>query len=388
MLKHTSCFCFAIGLALFLATWGPAYAGPQAPKISPPSQPASGPGGAEYSHQKVLKSKYGSGDTEYWLYEPADPEPGSAPVVIFLHGWSAVNPQAYGAWIEHLVRRGNIVIFPRYQESVRTPVQNFTGNTLAALAAAFKELQAGKHVRPQTDKVAVVGHSMGGELSSSVAALAGSRGLPVPRAVMSVEPGKTWTRSKRIAFPLEDLSKVDPSTLLLAVAGEEDHLAKDVDAKRIYKETTAIPPANKNYIVFLSDSHGKPALKASHHAPVAIDPAYDSGEKRSGGRTGQKEGARGGKLRERLKERLKEKLIEQAGDEVLNEDGTLDPESVMGLSVNALDYYGYWKLLDGLCDAAFYGKNREYALGNTPQQRYMGKWSDGVPVKELKIMNP
>jgi hypothetical protein len=24
-------------------------------------------------------------------------------------------------------------------------------------------------------------------------------------------------------------------------------------------------------------------------------------------------------------------------------------------------------------------------LGNTPQQRFMGVWSDGVPVKELKV---
>jgi hypothetical protein len=34
-------------------------------------------------------------------------------------------------------------------------------------------------------------------------------------------------------------------------------------------------------------------------------------------------------------------------------------------AANALDYYGLWKLLDALCDAAFYGKHRQYALGNT-----------------------
>jgi hypothetical protein len=50
-----------------------------------------------------------------------------------------------------------------------------------------------------------------------------------------------------------------------------------------------------------------------------------------------------------------------------------------------LDYYGVWKLFDALCDAAFFGKNREFALGDTPQQRFMGKWSDGVPVKELVV---
>jgi hypothetical protein len=34
---------------------------------------------------------------------------------------------------------------------------------------------------------------------------------------------------------------------------------------------------------------------------------------------------------------------------------------------------------------SFFGKNREYALGNTPQQRFMGFWSDGVAVKELIV---
>lgn len=56
------------------------------------------------------------------------------------------------------------------------------------------------------------------------------------------------------------------------------------------------------------------------------------------------------------------------------------------MSVDALDYYGFWKLFDGLCDAGFYSKNREYALGNTPEQRYMGEWTDGTPVKEPKVV--
>jgi hypothetical protein len=29
--------------------------------------------------------------------------------------------------------------------------------------------------------------------------------------------------------------------------------------------------------------------------------------------------------------------------------------------------------------------NREYALGNTPPQRYMGEWSDRMPVRKLMI---
>ena len=54
-------------------------------------------------------------------------------------------------------------------------------------------------------------------------------------------------------------------------------------------------------------------------------------------------------------------------------------------TIDALDFYGTWKLFDGLTDAAFYGKNGNYALGDTKEQRFMGGWSDGAPVKELIV---
>src|SRR5262245_6244681 len=69
----------------------------------------------EYPHKTVRRKEFGSGARSYWLYEPADPAPAKAPVVVLNHGWLAVNPGAYGAWIEHLVRSGKVVIFPRYQ---------------------------------------------------------------------------------------------------------------------------------------------------------------------------------------------------------------------------------------------------------------------------------
>ena len=56
-----------------------------------------------------------------------------------------------------------------------------------------------------------------------------------------------------------------------------------------------------------------------------------------------------------------------------------------GHGVDALDYFGLWKLFDGLSVAVFYCKNRECALGNTNQQRYMRKFSDGTPVKKLVV---
>jgi hypothetical protein len=49
--------------------------------------------------------------------------------------------------------------------------------------------------------------------------------------------------------------------------------------------------------------------------------------------------------------------------------------------------FGYWKLFDWPCDAAFFGKNRDYALESTSKQRFMGNWSGGTRVRELSVPN-
>ena len=326
--------------------------------VTPPLQPSSGPGGSQYSHTSVTRNRYGKGGQEYWIYEPDSPKPRTAPVVVLLHGWGGMNPLYYGAWIDHLVKRGNIVIYPRYQASLLTPLRDFTPNTLAAVKDALGRLQTEKgHVTPDLNKFAAVGHSMGGLLAANLAALAAESKLPRVRAVMSVEPGIT---ESPINFALADLKKIPADTLLLALAGDQDSLVRDTDAKRIYYESTRISAANKDFITLVSDTHGSPSLIASHRAPTALDKSYDSGEGLSGTPAGTSDPIGDAP---QVKRRVR-------------------PETMM---VNALDYYGTWKLFDALTDAAFAGRNREYALGNTPQQRFMGRWSDGTLVKELIV---
>ena len=326
--------------------------------VTPPLQPSSGPGGSQYSHTSVTRNRYGKGGQEYWIFEPDSPRPRTAPVVVLLHGWGGMNPLYYGAWIDHLVKRGNIVIYPRYQASLLTPLKDFTPNTITAVKDALGRLQSEKgHVSPDLNKFAAVGHSMGGLLAANLAALAAESKLPRVQAVMCVEPGIT---ESPVNFALADLKKIPASTLLLALAGDQDGLVRDTDAKRIYYESTRVSAANKDFITLVSDSHGTPALLASHRAPTALDKSYDSGEGLSGAPAG---------------------TSDPVGD-APQVQRRVRPETMM---VNALDYYGTWKLFDALCDAAFTGKNRQYALGNTPQQRFMGLWSDGTPVKELIV---
>ena len=332
----------------------------------PPAQPLSGPGGAECAHRQVVARMYGAGPARYWIFEPADPKPESAPVVLFNHGWGAMEPKVYGAWIDHIVKRGNIVIYPVYQDSLRTPTRDFTPNAAAGIRSAIDRLQSEPgRVRPQLDKVAAVGHSMGGVIAANLGAEWSELGIPQPMALMCVEPGKTRTASAMTSVKLADMSRIGKDTLLLAIAGDRDRLVGDADAKRIFKESTNILPQNKNYIILISDDHGSPPLIAGHFAPVAFNSAYS-------------DPSAGNSLRQRLLERMEERRQESIGD-------SPDISAVANQNADALDYYGTWKLFDGLTDAAFYGRNREYALGDTPRQRFMGNWSDGAPVKELQV---
>src|SRR6185369_12046350 len=270
-----------------------------AQSVTPPSHPQTGPGGKQYSHSSVIKDRYGKGGQEYWIYEPDSPKPLTAPVIVFLHGWGGMNPMYYGAWIDHLVKRGNIVIYPRYQANLLTPIKDFTPNTIGAIRDAVNRLKTEKgHVTPDFNKFATVGHSLGGLLAANVAALAAESMLPRVRAVMCVEPGIT---DAPISVPLADLKKLPADTLLLAIAGDQDGLVRDTDAKRIYYESTRVMAANKDYVTLVSDSHGEPGLQASHRAPTAMSKDYDSGEGVGGAATGIPDRIGGARISKRVR---------------------------------------------------------------------------------------
>jgi acetyl esterase/lipase len=352
---------------------------------TPPQQPATGPGGKDYSYNEVLRSVFGEGGAQFWIFEPAgmvsdSPTSGSGtlpseagsggvpttpvPVIVFVHGWGAMEPGGYGMWIEHLVKRGNIVIYPRYQENARTLMKDFTPNTIGAVKAALKELAEGGHAMADLKRMAIVGHSMGGAIAPNLAALAVQNGLPHFSAVMCVEPGVGGMNMPRLRMPMADLSQISPDSLMLVLVGSDDRIVREDTAREIFKDASTVPPANKNYVTLISDDHGIPPLNANHFAPVA-----PGGDFKSNTTEGAATGA------SRFRERLAGRLRGEKAD-------------VSKRMVDALDFYGTWKLFDGLTDAAFFGENREYALGDTPQQRFMGKWSDGVPVKELKVSVP
>jgi acetyl esterase/lipase len=303
-------------------------------------------------HARVIAQRHGEGADEYWLFVPDDPQPEDAPLVVFLHGWGGVDPRSYGAWIAHIVRKGRIVVYPRYQVNLRTPAAEMQANAIRAVRAAVERLSSNGPVRPRGDRWAWVGHSFGGFLTANLAAAWEEEGFAPPGAVMAVQPGAS------LVAELGSLSSVPADTLVLVVVGADDPLVGDAMARRIHKRLGHLDPANVDFVTVRSDRHRSGVLTADHFSPLAVDQSFPPDEAYAGSSPGGLFGFFG---------------------EIEARAARYEPD--------ALDYYGYWKLLDGLVDAAFLGMHREYALGNTPQQQFMGQHDDGAAVTPLLVRN-
>jgi pimeloyl-ACP methyl ester carboxylesterase len=291
--------------------------GIEATRPAPPAQPKSGPGGSDYPHAGVRETEHGEGGTQFWILEPARPTPKQAPLVIFLHGYSAMQPDSYRGWIEHLARRGNIVVYPRYQKKLLTPPAEYFPNVAASVRMALSVLRQPRHVAPDLEMVAVVGHSAGGVEAANYAILATKEKLPVPKALMLVTPGQGPERGVKMV-PLEDCEKIPAETRLLVVIAEADGFVGSGCAREIWQQTKHV--RDRSFVTVQSDDYGSPPLRASHLSPVSWTPEV----------------------------------------------------------TDALDWFGYWKLFDGLTAAAFAGRNYTVDVN-------MGNWSDGLVVKPLKV---
>jgi hypothetical protein len=275
-----------------------------------PEQPATGPGGAAVAFDSIVTAHYGLEEQGYWIWEPAEQEgvaaAGPFPVVLYLAGCCTgdaahytSSPDEVKEWIEHLTRRGTIVIAPRLR------ADEAQDDLMAAMRSA------------DWTRLAVFGFSFGGWFGPIYAGAA-AEGLPVPRAIFSTvayDPGTT-----------PDLSAIPASThvIVLVTDGYEDP-----GGRRVWAALTTVPDEHRDFVMLVTDRHGTPVLNAVHEAPA----------------------------------------------------------TAMWGTLNALDWYGTWKLGDALMSCAFAEQDCEYAHGNTPEQRFMGYWSDGVPVAELVVID-
>jgi hypothetical protein len=192
---------------------------------------------------------------------------------------------------------------------------------VAGLRAAVRELARPGHVTPQWDHLLLVGHSVGGNMAAQLAADTAAQRLPRPDAVFVLQPRLEDADSTRV------LRGISTSTLILALASDHDDRVGQEGPRALWAGLGHIPTASKDYVLVRSDQHGAPGLVADHFLSLS---------------------------------------------------GSGNPP-------DALDFYGPWKLLDALQRCAIARRDCRSALGGTAEQRFMGRWSDGVPVTPLQV---
>jgi hypothetical protein len=306
-------------------------------------QPATGPGSATYTHQKVQFWDHATRADGFWLFEPDDPKPDSADVVVFMHGYGAYNPMAYGKWIKHLVAKGNIVIYPRYQKNLIFPRPNcFPANAAKGINDALEILQNEPgHVKPRLDKVVYIGHSYGGVINANLGVNWAKLRIPKPSAMLLAEPGSGPFKGAR----LTDYSGLPADMNLLVIVGEDDFVVGAEFGALVFN--TAVNTPNRNFIIQRRDTSNHYAVWASHSEPYGYDLDFDTGVR------------------------------------------NYTALRVLSTSrVDYVDFYCYWKLGDALIAYTRTGQHGDIAFGNTPAQRNMGQHLDGRPVRPLDVALP
>jgi dienelactone hydrolase len=323
------CLLVILGVALLVtipAAWAQEGTPPAEPKPSPPTQPATGPGGAEVTFPAAQMTKYGPDPGGFWIWEPvtgtedgAAAVPGPFPLILYFSGCCGdptetyPTPEEVDPWMSHLARQGYVVVAPVY--TYGTPLED----SLALLPLALEELARPGHAGVDTARTAAIGFSYGGMTSILYAAAAAEAGLPAPRALLLTAP--CTENGYCLDMPAE--APILPTGMKAIVIGYEHDFVIGNEPTIVWEALASLPLADRDFVLMRSDRHGMPSVSATHET------TYDG--------------------------------------------------------VDAADWYGIWKLTDALLACVFADTWCDYALGNTPEQRFMGTWSDGVPVTELEV---
>lgn len=341
----TSAFtAVAVAVAASLAVAVGIGVSPAAAAVTQRPQPKTGLGGSQTAFGNVRITAGGSGYNAWYIFEPVDPAPRSAPLVIVNHGYFEYSGYStMAALMRHTALKGNVVIYTRWQTSVASPcpgpinIQPCIDSSVSGIRGAIAYLRAHPQmVQPRLAETSYFGFSFGGIITANELNHYQTLGIPKPKAVFLDDP-----EDGGVAGPGEValdpwLSGIPRTTRLVCHSGASGALVLNKggvlhsSCNVVFARLGQIPASNKSLVLTSNDSHGSPPRRAIHGVCAA------------------------------------------------------------GPGFGAPDTYDWgfcWKDFDSLRSCALYKKDCSYALGNNPEHRYIGTWSDGVPVIGLKIQD-
>ena len=247
-----------------------------------------------------------------------------APVVFFCHGISADNPILYMQLIRHLVSWGYAVLYSPYGASL---AMGSPDRAYAVMQAGFDAGAKKWSAIIDTTRIGYVGHSFGG---GAVPALAwhtiSERHWGLRGVFMFIMAPWYSYRIKQ-----NQLERFPPNAKVIVETFDDDRVNDPRMAIDIFKNI-GVPKSEKEFVRLDSDTSEGTLLAADHDVP----------------------------------------------------QGTY----AYGWNVNALDYYGVYRLVNALSYYAFTnnGAAKAVALGHgSARQRFMGTWRNGRPVRQLYV---
>lgn len=232
---------------------------------TPPARQSSGYGStAAYVSAGATRLETGSASdgSRVWWWVPSTLRDGtSAPVVVYLHGFSLTDPAPYQAHIDHLTQQGFIVVYPQFNLS------NIFGDTdqnqmlSRAVAATNTALAA---LGDQAGPLHLFGHSLGGLLGAT---WMGGGGPELESATLANPSTGGGAPSFVSITPIDWATVAAGNTArTLILTGDDDTIAAPSESLAL---SGAMPNASSRVVYQAhTDGHGGPALDADHMSPI------------------------------------------------------------------------------------------------------------------------
>ncbi len=248
---------------------------------------------------------------------------GPSPTIFFSHALNASNPDKYSALIENIVSQGYVLVYSPYPGQ-RDSVGASVGSRHNTLRRGFEAAVQSYGEMMDTSQVGFMGHSFGGGATPAIA----YEGI--------VEQG--WGRRGAFVFimapwyvteiSLAQLRQLPDSTQVVVQVYEDDTVNDHRIAIELFR---AFEVSEKQYILLRSDSSfAECSLVANHGVPASV------------GREGPR--------------------------------------------VNALDYYGVFRVIGALADYTFTGsaEGQQLVFG-TNNELFMGNWPNGTAAVQGQV---
>jgi hypothetical protein len=194
----------------------------------------------------------GKGAAGVWLFRPAG-KPKD--LVVYFHGQGGAEeatPVNHRPWIDHLVARGSVVVYPRWEITYESDPMQYV---ITGVRAATKRVDVGGL------PVLAIGYSRGGPLAVEYGAVAAKNDLPVPDRIMSIFPASVGNEQHLI-----DLTPLDHSTKVLIQMGQEDAIVGRAGARVLLRRLQLGGFPAQNIQLDFVNSHA--GFTADHFAPL------------------------------------------------------------------------------------------------------------------------